>query len=179
MPERLGAMSSVDQALRRHLIDEMSSANTTKPRIAEQLEIVDRSNTNMLKHMLAACGWPRTSVHGDKAVGDAWLLAQHADHDPDFQSTAIRLLQSAVQLGEASGVQLAYLSDRVATSRKRPQLYGTQFNVVGECGLELMPVDDIIEVEERRKQAGMPTMAEYREQLIRHALPPHCTKDAK
>ena len=59
MPERLGAMSSVDQALRRHLIDEMSSANTTKPRIAEQLEIVDRSNTTMLKHMLAACGWPR------------------------------------------------------------------------------------------------------------------------
>jgi hypothetical protein len=121
-----------------------------------------------------SCGWPKKSRHGDKALSDAWLLAQHSDHDPKFQQRTLRLLESAVRSGEAPAGQLAYLTDRVATAAGKPQLYGTQFNVVGKCTLEPLPVDDLASVETRRKSLGMPTLAEYRTELQRQALPPQC-----
>ena len=174
--QELSAMVAVDQALREHLIREMPTTPTrTKPRIVEQMEVIDRGNTERLKSILDHCGWPTKSHHGDKAVNDAWLLTQHADQDPKFQDRAIRLLEAMVKLGEASGVQLAYLSDRVATAQGRAQLYGTQFDVVGECGLELKRVDSVEKVEERRKTLGMPSLAEYRQQVVRHAMPPQCS----
>ena len=172
-------MVEVDQALRNRLISEMPPESSTKPRLAEQLELVDKTNTQRVRALLRACGWPKKSVHGEKAVNDTWLLVQHADHDPKFQNQAIKLLAAAVQQGEASGTQLAYLSDRVATSQKRPQLYGTQFKLTGDCGLEVMPLDDLAKVEERRKALNMPGLSEYRQQILEHALPAKCARDAK
>jgi hypothetical protein len=149
------------------------------PHILEQISIVDRTNTERLKRVLRQCGWPKQSVHGEQAVNDAWLLAQHADHDPKFQVWALGLLEDAVKQGEAAGDQLAYLSDRVAAAQGKPQLYGTQFDIVGECGLELRNVDSAEKVEERRKALGMPSLAEYREQVQRYVLPPQCSSGSK
>ena len=179
MSNELSGMVAVDQALRKHAIREMQPSARAPSRIEEQVAIVDQANTKTLRRLLGKCGWPKKSVHGVKATHDAWMLVQHADRDPKFQSQAIKLLETAVKQGEASGVQLAYLSDRVATSQQKPQLYGTQFNVMGECGLELMPVDDLEKVEERRKSLGMPSLSEYRKQILDHAMPPKCAQGAK
>ena len=172
----LEVMVAVDQALREHLIRELPTVGKSKPHIAEQLEIVDRQNTERLKRIVERCGWPQQSVHGEKAVNDAWLLAQHADHDLQFQTRVLKLLETAVKAGEAPGELLAYLADRVATARGDPQLYGTQFEMVGECGLELRRIDSLERVEERRKVLGMPSLREYREQMLRDAMPPKCSE---
>lgn len=175
-PKQLSVMTSVDQALRNHLIQERNGRSDEKlSRTEEQLSLIDRINTKKLKKLLKICGWPGKSIYGESAGDDAWLLLQHADHDLKFQIEAIVLLQKAVDQGEASGSHLAYLSDRIATAQKRPQLYGTQFNIIGECGLELETVDDITKVEERRKKLGMPSLAEYRKQMLTYAMPAHCS----
>ena len=61
------------------------------------------------------------------AADAAWLMAQHAIHDPEFQRECLGLLEAAVWQGEASPRNLAYLTDRVLVHEGRPQRYGTQF----------------------------------------------------
>ena len=166
-------MAAVDQALRsRWELAEPTVGGT--PRIVQLTAIVDRQNTARLKTFVKACGWPKRSVQGNAAVNDAWLLAQHADHDVRFQEVVLGLLRVAVDKGEAPGDQLAFLSDRVATSRGMPQLYGTQLDVKGECEIEFRALDDRAKVEARRKAIGWPALDDYKRMVMNSAMPEKC-----
>lgn len=170
----LRAMVLADQALRsRWPMDELASAKTA-PRIVELTLVVDRRNTERLKVHVARCGWPTLGAYGDEAVNDAWLLAQHADHDPAFQKRVLVLLEAAVRDGQAPGGQLAYRADRVAIAEGRPQLYGTQLDVKGGCEVEFMAMDDVEKVEARRRTIGWPSLEVYKRRVIEELLPPHC-----
>jgi hypothetical protein len=74
------------------------------------------------------------------------------------------LLEKAVKQGEASGKDLAYLTDRLLVADMKKQLYGTQFTMKdGE--LVPSPIEDEANVDKRRKELGMETMAEYTKAL--------------
>jgi hypothetical protein len=62
--------------------------------------------------------------------------------------------------GEATGAQLAYLTDRLRVADKRKQVYGTQLVVVGGK-FEPAPIEDEASVDRRRREAGLPPLAEY------------------
>lgn len=177
VPRDLADMVAIDQALRFRLIETLP---TLKPgersHLTDQLAVVDRSNTKRLRSILRRCGWPKNSVVGSEPGQNAWLLAQHADHDIKFQLYALRLLEAAVHSSEASGENLAYLADRIAVAQGKKQLYGTQFNQPINCALEFEPVDDVTKVEVRRKALGMPTLAEYRRQ-VQDLLSPQCNQE--
>lgn len=177
IPRDLADMVAVDQALRFRLIEMLPTLKPgERPHLADQLAVVDRSNTERLRSILRRCGWPRSSVVGPEPGRNAWLLAQHADHDRKFQLYALRLLDAAVRSSEAPGENLAYLSDRIAVARGKKQLYGTQFNQPSNCTFELEPVDDLTKVEQRRKALGMPTLTEYRGQM-QDMLPQGCNAE--
>lgn len=168
--EELSTMVSVDQALRSHW--DFNDASTRGPvRIVEQTQLVDRANTERLKFLVRVCGWPKRSVHGKDAVNDAWLLAQHADHDRPFQAAVVKHLERAVAEGEAPAGQLAYLSDRLSVAGGKPQLYGTQLDIKPPCGAEFFPLDDRGKVEERRRALALPPLEEYRSLVLRSAFP--------
>jgi hypothetical protein len=59
-----------------------------------------------------------------------------------------------VKKGEATGRQLAYLTDRLLVADKRKQLYGTQLVVVARK-FEPAPIDDEANVDRRRKEVGL------------------------
>ena len=92
---------------------------------------VDRDNAERMKEILTRHGWPGKTLVGTDGAHAAWLLAHHADHDRPFQRRCLALLKEAVKKGEATGQQLAYLTDRLCVAEKRPQVYGTQMLVVG------------------------------------------------
>lgn len=167
----LNAMVQVDQALREHISYDSMPLGKVKesqlPKIFQQVAIVDRVNTARLVKLVRACGWPRNSVHGQQATGDAWMLVQHAE--PEAQRRLLPLVEAAVKAGEAAPSHLAYLADRVATHEGRPQLYGTQFDQKSRCEFEFKPLDDRTKVNERRKLAGMPSLEEY-ERMFREYL---------
>lgn len=172
----LGTMVSVDQSLRgRWNLGDPSFQSGQPPRIVEQTNLVDRQNTERLKQLVRACGWPKPSVHGKAAVNDAWLLAQHADHDRPFQAMVVKYLEKAVAAGEAPGGQLAYLSDRLSVASGKPQLYGTQLDLKPPCGVEFFALDDRDKVEQRRKALKLPPLEEYRNVVLRETLPPNCS----
>src|SRR5215472_13978623 len=70
---------------------------------------VDADNLIWLKSVVAEAGWPSWSMVGEDGAHAAWLLAQHADSDPAFQRQCLDLLTAAVQHGEATITQQAYL----------------------------------------------------------------------
>lgn len=143
--EELIAMSEADQAMRRSSVWDAS---------------VDRRNTLRLQQIVADIGWPTITKVGQYASHMAWLLAQHADHDHDFQRTCLALMQ-AQPAGEVKPANIAYLEDRIRVGEKRPQLYGTQFYTNAQGELEPFPIENEAQVDERRAQVGLDTLAEY------------------
>jgi Family of unknown function (DUF6624) len=87
---------------------------------------IDVANTDRLRAIIAEHGWPGRVLVGDEGAEAAWLIAQHADSQLDFQREALALLERAVHDGDAPASHLAYLTDRVRMNEGRPQLFGTQ-----------------------------------------------------
>jgi hypothetical protein len=81
----------------------------------EQREMFVR-HADRLRELLRHGGWPTGRVSARRPRG-AWLIAQHADTQLDVQRLAVRLLRAAVEAGEGSRRELAFLEDRVAVMR--------------------------------------------------------------
>lgn len=114
---------------------------------------VDEENTKKLKAIIDEIGWPAISLVGAQASHQAWLLAQHADHDPEFQAYCLSLMRRQPE-GEVNKSNIAYLEDRIRTGRGEPQLYGTQFRR-GESGnLEPFPIENVENLDKRRAEMG-------------------------
>ena len=167
----LASMRAADQSLRAYFTEN----GQLSQRQNNASELIDRSNTLRMKSLLKQCGWPIASKYGQDASVNAWLLIQHADRDRQFQHEALVLLEQAVKAGEARGGDLAYLSDRLAVSEGRPQLYGTQFRGVENCKLVLAPIDSREAVNARRRAIpGMPTLEEYEKVANEQITPLEC-----
>jgi len=131
---------------------------------------VDRHHARRMASIIARDGWPSVSCVGPLGADAAWVLVQHADHDPVFQRRCLALVEDAVRRGEASPRNLAYLTDRVLVAEGRPQMYGTQF----QGGRQPLPIDDAAHVDDRRAAVGLSPLAAYVAQ-IRHLTPPKDT----
>ena len=121
---------------------------------------IDHDNTEWMKTVLAQYGWPGKSLVGKDGAKAAWLFVQHADMDTDFQKQAVKLLEAAVQKGEAEGGDLAYLVDRILTGEGKPQRYGSQYHEV-DGKMVPRPIEDPENLDNRRAAVGLGPMADY------------------
>lgn len=136
--------------------------------LAAQIEAVDRRNTQRMKAIVDARGWPGRSLVGKDGAHAAWLLVQHADLDLPFQKRCLAAMEPQIHRGEVEPMNYAYLVDRIAVAEKRKQVYGTQF---GE-NRQPRPIEDEAHVDERRKAVGLETLTEYKAQMLRLYGPP-------
>src|SRR3546814_810989 len=129
-------------------------------------DAVDVSNQERLAEIFDEHGWPGWSLVGQDGSTAAWAIVQHADLDLDFQRRGLELLEAAVDAGDASPGDLAYLTDRVLVAEGKPQVYGTQWglSVIGEPEPRT-PIEDEANVDDRRAAAGLSTLDEYVEEL--------------
>ena len=134
-------------------------------KVFERVGDVDKDNREWLKGVIDKKGWPGIKLVGFDGASAAWLIAQHADADIEFQKRVLKLLEDAVKRKNARAVHLAYLTDRVLCAEGKKQLYGTQFLVGKDGKLTLKPVDDEAEVERRRAELGLGSLAESRKQM--------------
>lgn len=127
---------------------------------------LDLKNTEDLKGLIAYWSWFNISVFGAKADNEAWLIAQHADHDIDFQNEILTKLERLYPTGETSPRNYAYLYDRVASAwqrpdLRRPQRYGTQGQCKEAGKWEPLPIEDLDNVDIRRKEVGLGLLKDY------------------
>jgi hypothetical protein len=133
----------------------------------------DYFRTQRLKKVIAASGWPTIAAVGTDGASAAWLVAQHADFDPDFQEQVVGLMTPLVASKQADPTDLAYLVDRVAVNRGRPQTYGTQIRCRSGKPAPATAINDPAGVDARRAEVELGTLAQYYAELA-----PMCAEEA-
>lgn len=128
-----------------------------------EMRDVDQENTLKLKRIIEAHGWPDASKVGKEGALAAWLTAQHADLDSAFQRRCLELMERSPK-GAVPRSHIAYLTDRVAVNEGRPQRYGTQFTLV-DGKMVPQPIENLDELDERRADMGLQSMAEYTQHM--------------
>ena len=128
--------------------------------LRRELAVRDRANTEWLKAIVAEQGWPTVSQVGEDASARAWLLAQHADHDPVFQLQALKLMEPLIERGEVSAKNYAYLYDRVMLKLVGKQRYATQ--VYCKDGQRVpQPLENEEQMPEQREAVGLVSFEVY------------------
>ncbi|MFB4279166.1 MULTISPECIES: DUF6624 domain-containing protein [unclassified Nonomuraea] len=132
----------------------------------EDWDRVEKANTDRMRQILGAHGWPGYAMVGRDGAHAAWALVQHADRDLDLQRRGLELMRRAVDKDDADPSDLAFLVDRVRVAEGRPQVYGTQWETGPEGQWRpRTPIEDQAKVDERRADAGLKPLREYLEEL--------------
>lgn len=123
---------------------------------------IEKNNTAALKKIIKKYGWPTTSLVGKKASFNAWLLAQHADHDRKFQETVLMLLKRISKTThDVDTSTIAYLTDRLLVAKKKQQKFGTQFKFDKKGRLILYPIKNLKGIDLLRKEYHLPPLKDF------------------
>lgn len=161
---------AIDQQLRVELLEMKEEDLRVRAELARdgslfdgyhpRMEAVHRRNAARLREIIDARGWPGKGVAGEDGAKAAWLIAQHAIGEPDFQRRSLESLRAAAETGDVDPWQVAFLEDRIRMFEGRPQRYGTQYDI-GDDG---RPVPYEIEapeqVDELRLSVGLEPLAD-------------------
>jgi Family of unknown function (DUF6624) len=160
--EELLAMKDTDQNVRQEWITILSAQPTDTlalVKVVKKMDSIDNHNTTVLKDVIGRYGWPTAKSVGRNGIGAALLILQHS-RDTLFQRTCLPLLQNAYDRGDVPGEALALLTDRILVHEGKPQLYGSQANIV-DGKIILNPIADSINVDARRAKLGLSPLAQY------------------
>lgn len=117
-----------------------------------------RENTDFLKALIAARGWPTCARYGVRAQAAAgWLLAVSARIEPAFQNACLDVLEGLIEIGWVDAGFYAFTVDRVLVTQGRRQRYGTQgYERRGRWVAENL--EDARHLNSRRRQLGLPPL---------------------
>jgi hypothetical protein len=121
--QELLAMRAEDHRVRQELVDSGELGGPYVPRMEE----VHRKNAARLRELIQQHGWPAEDLAGKDGAEAAWLIAQHAVGEPDFQRSAWALVVACIAQKRVPAWHAAYLEDRIALHEGRPQRFGTQW----------------------------------------------------
>lgn len=187
--DKLKHMTNIDQSLRKMWnpanadihFENAEEFGSFKKGVSERVMKVDTFNTAELTKMLEGRGWFRDDKDGSGAANDAWLIAQHADLDPDFQAKALTMIEAEFDAPGVSKRNYAYLYDRVqmrfsddAATERKLQRYGTQGRCTGPGTWEPFPIEEPDRIDEVRADVGLGTMEAYKSRFKTI-----CTKDQR
>lgn len=119
----------------------------------------DTALTRRLQALVARHGWPTRALVGAEGVEAAWLVLQHSP-DLAWQREMLPRIWEASRAGDVRPAEAAMLEDRTRVNSGAPQRYGNSFHLVdGE--LRPHPIEDPDGLEARRREVGLPPMADY------------------
>jgi hypothetical protein len=161
------------QARLKRMCDQDQAVRLAEPLSDSRINQIDTENYPELLRIYQKYGLPRISVVGPDAAGEFWLLVQHQDSHLDFQKKVLQDMKRAVEQGEASKANYAYLYDRVMVNEKKPQHWGTQISCKNGKPV-LDPVDDPSGLEKRRQDLQLMPLDKYLAMLA-----PNCKDSAE
>lgn len=126
----------------------------------------DTANTAVLKARVAKHGWPTIPKAGLRASQNAWLIVQHADHDPGFQLHVLRLMEPLAATGEVEKRNFAYLYDRVMLKLSGRQRYATQFGCTAGI-FDVRPLEEPDKIDALRESMELEPLAGYRARMMK------------
>lgn len=163
--ERIIELKNADLKLRNKLIQSKKLFEGYD----EEMEKLHKQNAIILNEIINTIGYPTIDKVGKEASEAAWLIIKHSIGSPDFMKRCVEQLQNAVKENQADPINLAYLTDRIATLEGNPQLYGTQFDWDEKGNLSPNLFDDLQMVNQRRQSIGLNSLEEQTE-IIRNRI---------
>ena len=158
-------MTQRNELVRRELLDLAAADLRLRERLAAdgslyegyhpEMEAVHRRNAARFATLLDEIGWPVTARVSEDGAQGAWLIAQHAIGEPEFQRRCLRLLQAAAASGDVPAWQPAMLEDRVRLFEGRPQRYGTQLEPDEKGNMQSYWTEDPEYVDVCRHEVGL------------------------
>lgn len=121
--EQLKARFEADQDLRNEYLHSPHDQS-----IVRRVEILGAENLTWLKQLVNGSGLPTAHQVGERGLEWVWVLAQHADRDPEFQAKLLPMFVERYEAGELPAEYVAKLTDRVLLAKGKSQRFGTQFN---------------------------------------------------
>jgi len=127
---------------------------------------VFETHKRLLDDIYKKYGYPGKNLVGEQGAHFYWLMVQHCDKHPDFQQKILVAMKKQVDKGNATAIDYAYLTDRVALNTGKKQLYGTQLTYNTKiCQAYPRPVDDSVNLNSRRKAIKLPPIEQYLNEL--------------
>lgn len=161
LSETLDSLVYVDQWPMQQMFHQLPDS------AGRQLEDVEKSNfarhQPILESIIKRYGYPGFKQVGEKSANNFWLLVQHADAHLEFQRQTLKLMLPEVKHKNASPINYAYLSDRVAINSNTLEEYGTQVVYEGPGLGKAVPksLRDPKNVDKRRAAIGMEPLEDY------------------
>src|SRR5215467_5123494 len=106
---------------------ELAAADELGGPYVARMEAVHIKNAARLRELIARHGWPAEDIAGKDGAEAAWLIAQHAIGEPEFQRHVLQLVRASAAAGHCPAWHAAYLEDRIALYEGRPQRFGSQW----------------------------------------------------
>lgn len=152
-----------DQSIRGKFMDIYKDPKSDKRKIDSIGKImVKKDSINLIKviKILDEKGWVGKDVVGAQANQTLFLVIQHSDLK--YQQKYLPMMKDAVKKGNANPGNLAYLEDRIALREGRRQIYGSQSARNKTTNKwYISPMIDPDNVDKRRAEVGLGTIAEY------------------
>jgi len=150
----------IDNKSLNEKLDKDSALKKEFDDLALQMQQFDDGRLVRMKEIIAKYGWPGRSLVGTEAATSAYLIVSHAVRDVVFQRSALEAMKKLPQC-EVENTQLASLTDRVLLAEGKKQLYGTMIFVKPDGTFAPNPIEDEANVDKRRGELGLQTLAEY------------------
>jgi len=124
------------------------------------INVKDSMNLIKVEKILDEKGWLGTDIIGETGNTTLFLVIQHAD--TGTQIKYLPMLREAVKKGNARASHLALMEDRVLIAQGEKQIYGSQLEMdFTTRKYVLSPIIDPDNVDNRRAEVGLKTIAEY------------------
>jgi len=163
LEKELALIYTEDQEIRGEFMNVYKAPNPDKKKMDSIGKIMGRKDSiNLIKVMkiLDERGWLGKNVVGSQGNKTLFLVIQHADLE--YQQKYLPMMREAAKNGNADPGNLAYLEDRVALREGKKQIYGSQSSKNKKTNkICIAPMIDPDNVDKRRAEVGLGTMAEY------------------
>ncbi len=123
------------------------------------IEVQDSVNLLKVTSILDKYGWLGPDVIGWQGGTTLFLVIQHSNLQ--VQEKYLPVMREAVRVGNMDAASLALLEDRIALGQGKKQIYGSQIQKNEKGEGSIAPIEDEINVNERRKAVGLEPLEEY------------------
>jgi len=162
LQKELLAIFADDQTIRGEYVkaaNKLGYKNHTVDSLGKIILYKDSINLIKVTRILDEKGW----VGKDKVGGanqTLFLVIQHSDLKT--QEKYLPMMREAVKKGDASAGNLALLEDRILLRQGKKQVYGSQIYWNEKTNkLYIAPLEDPDNVDKRRAEAGLESIADY------------------
>jgi len=130
----------------------------------EKTKEIFKRNCKLLKSIIKNEGWPPLE-EDNSPFHNAWLIAQHSDHDPLFQLQCLGLIMPEINNDKEIIIDCAFLLDRILINLKRKQIFGTQLGGKIEKPITFSP----LQLGDLRNKIGLESIEEYLEDMRKYS----------